>query len=131
MIDRSVLLIPKNPDGPLMVLVLGRVSTKRLNVKNIDASYEDVEPYLKSIYDGSTHIKFLGEQGSSMIVDRASIVEAEHEIETGLWDLVLMEDLSKAYRNPRHHYAFVQNCVDAETRVICTGDNLDTADPQW
>jgi len=131
MIDRSYPLIPKNPDGPLMTLVLGRVSTTRQNVKNIEASYKDVERYLNSIYDGPTHIKHLGEQGSGMLVDRASIMEAEREIETGNWDLVLMEDLSKAYRNPRHQYAFVQNCVDAETRVICTGDNLDTADPQW
>ncbi len=131
MIDRSVPLVPKNPDGPLMVLVLGRVSTKHQDVKNIEASYEDVERFLKSIYDGPTHLKHLGEQGSGMLVDRVSIVEAEQEIETGLWDLVLMEDLSKAYRNPRHQYAFVQNCVDAETRVICTGDNLDTADSDW
>jgi site-specific DNA recombinase len=131
MIDRSYPLVPKNPDGPLMTIALGRVSTTRQNVKNIDASYEDVERYLESIYDGPTCIKHLGEQGSGMLVDRASIMEAEREIETGNWDLVLMEDLSKAYRNPRHQYAFVQNCVDAETRVICTGDNLDTADPQW
>jgi len=62
-----------------------------------------------------------------MIVDRASIVEAEHEIETGLWDLVLMEDLSKAYRNPRISTPLCRTGVDAETRVICTGDNLDTA----
>jgi hypothetical protein len=131
MIDKSYPLVPKNLGGPLMTIALGRVSTKRQNVKNIDASYEDVERYLKSIYDGLTHIKHLGEQGSGMLVDRASIMEAEREIETGNWDLVLMEDLSKAYRNPRHQYAFVQNCVDAETRMICTGDNLDTADPQW
>ena len=131
MFDRSRPLIRKNPSGPLMAIVLGRVSTTYQNLKNIEASYHDVERYLRSIYDGPIHIKHLGEQGSGMLVDRATIVEAEREIETGAWDLVLMEDLSRAYRNPRHQYAFVQNCVDADTRVICTGDNLDTADPQW
>jgi DNA invertase Pin-like site-specific DNA recombinase len=66
-----------------------------------------------------------------MRTDRVTIMEAEDEIESGTWDLVIMEELSRAYRNPRHQYAFVQDAVDAGTRVICIGDNLDTADAEW
>jgi hypothetical protein len=131
MIDKSIPLIPKNPDGPLMVLMIGRVSTPHQDIKNIEASYEDDERFLNLIYEGPAHIKRLGEQGSGMLVDRATIVEAEKDIESGEWDLVLMEDLSKAYRNPRYQHAFVQNCVDTDTRLICIGDNLDTEDPNW
>src|SRR5262249_8846537 len=37
----------------------------------------------------------------------------------------------RLYRNPRYQYAFVQNAVDQDVRVICIGDNLDTADDNW
>src|SRR5262249_1646670 len=76
-------------------------------------------------------LKPLGEQASGMRTDRATILEAEAEVDTGTWDLVITEDLARLYRNPRYQYAFVQNAVDQDTRVICIGDNLDTADDNW
>src|SRR3954470_2569062 len=121
-------LVPKAPGGPLRVLVVGRISTVHQNHENIDASYRFVEDFLTRMYDGPIHYKHLGEQASGMRTDRATIVEAEEEIATGSWDLVITEALSRFYRNPRHQYAFVQNAIDHETRVICIGDNLDTAE---
>ncbi len=127
----NVPLTPKDPRGPLRVLILGRISTIHQDLENIQASYRYVEDYLHQIYQGLLHLKHLGERGSGLRTDRATIIEAEDAIDTGTWDLVIMEELSRAYRNPRHQYAFVQNAVDAATRVICIGDNLDTADDQW
>lgn len=124
-------LRPKDSGGPLRVIILGRVSTVHQNVSNIEASFEVCERYLADNWDGPTEILRLGEQGSGLSTERETIIRAEEEIATGTWDLVLMEDLSRAHRNPRHQYAFVQNAVDAETRVIAIGDNLDTADPNW
>jgi DNA invertase Pin-like site-specific DNA recombinase len=66
-----------------------------------------------------------------MLVDRATIREAEDTIASGDCDLVIAEDLSRIFRNPRHQYNFVQDAVDADTRVICIADNLDTADENW
>lgn len=131
MMNRHVPLVPKDPTGPLRVIMIGRVSTPQQSLENIEASYAADEKFLRQYYDGPLHTKHLGEQGSGMRTDRATILEAEEEIATGTWDLVLMEDLSRAYRNPRHQHAFVQDAVDADTRVICIGDNLDTADPNW
>lgn len=127
----NVPLVPKDPRGPLRVLVVGRISTIHQDVENIDASYRYVEEYLRRIYAGPVQFKYLGEQCSGMRTDRATIIEADEEIATGTWDLVITEDLSRFYRNPRHQYAFVQDAVDCETRVICIGDNLDTADEGW
>jgi DNA invertase Pin-like site-specific DNA recombinase len=124
-------LVPKNANGPLRVLIVGRISTIHQNVQNIDASYRYVEGFLKHQYTGPLEIKHLGEQASGMRTDRATIIEAEEEIATRTWDLVITEDLSRFYRNPRHQYAFVQDAVDNDTRVICIGDNLDTADDNW
>jgi site-specific DNA recombinase len=127
----NVPLVPKVPGGPLRVLVVGRISTIHQNSENIEASYRYVEEFMKRIYPGRIQYKYLGEQASGMRTDRATIMEADDEIATGTWDLVITEDLGRFYRNPRHQYAFVQDAVDHETRVICIGDNLDTADESW
>ena len=127
----SVPLTPRISDGPLQVLIIGRISTENQNEENIEASYRYVEDYLKQIHAGPLCIKHLGECASGMLTDRASIREAEELIAAGKIDLVIAEDLSRIYRNPRHQYDFVQNAVDQETRVICLGDNLDTADENW
>jgi DNA invertase Pin-like site-specific DNA recombinase len=110
---------------------MGRISTIHQDLENIAASYRYVEESLKQIYRGPIEFKHLGEQASGMRTDRRTVQEAEQEIESGTWDLVMSEDLSRIYRNPRYQYAFVQNAVDCGTRVICLGDNLDTADENW
>lgn len=131
MINTRVPLIPKDPTGPLRVLMIGRISTDYQNIENIEASFQSAQALLGEVYQGEVFIKPLGERGSGMLVDRASIREAEDEIETGSWDLVLMEDLARAYRNTRCQIAFVQHCHDCETRCISFGDGLDTADEHW
>lgn len=131
MLHPTVPLTPKDSDGPLRVLVIGRISTEHQNEENIDASFRYVEQYLTRAYSGPLETKHLGERASGMLADRSTIREAEDLIATGDWDLVIAEDLSRIFRNPRHQYNFVQDAVDAGTRVICIGDNLDTADENW
>jgi site-specific DNA recombinase len=131
MLQPSVPLQPKNPDRPLRIIVIGRISTVHQREESIEASFEYVDKYLREIYPGEIEVKYLGEQASGMLVDRATIREAEDLIGQGDWDVVIAEDLSRIFRNPRHQYNFVQDAVDAETRVICIGDNLDTADDNW
>ncbi|REJ64990.1 MAG: hypothetical protein DWQ31_19590 [Planctomycetota bacterium] len=131
MLNLSVPLTPKNSGGPLLVLIIGRISTEYQNIENIDASYRYVEKFLQESYDGPLEVKLLGEQASGMLTTRASIQEAESLVAEGKVDLVISEDLGRIYRNPRHQYDFVQNAVDMGTRVICLGDNLDTSDPNW
>lgn len=52
MITGAKLLVPRNPDGKLVVVVLGRISTEHQNAENIEASYRYVQSYLDRIYDG-------------------------------------------------------------------------------
>ncbi|MBN8625686.1 MAG: recombinase family protein [Planctomycetes bacterium] len=123
-------LSPKSGDT-LRVIALGRISTVHQDVENIAASYRYIESYLGKIYQGPLDITFLGEQASGMRTDRATIRQAEDMIAGGQVDLVIAEDLSRIYRNPRHQFAFVQDAVDVGTRVILIGDNIDTADETW
>lgn len=131
MIALSNPLKPRNPNGILFVVAIGRISDPKQNLSNIDASYDDAMRYIRGLYDGEMEIRYLGEQGSGMLVDRKTTRQAEELIARGIVDLVVAEDLSRIHRNPRMQYAFVQDCVDAGVRVICPGDNLDTADENW
>ncbi len=124
-------LVPKDPGSELQVVAIGRISTVHQDVENIEASYRYIQDYLQRIYRGPINIRLLGEQASGMLTDRATIREAEDLVAGGKVDLVIAEDLARIYRNPRYQYDFVQNAVDVGTRVICIGDNLDTADENW
>ena len=124
-------LVPKNPAGPLNVVAMGRISTVHQDIENIEASHRYIQEYLSHIYKGPMQVTLLGEQASGMLTDRATIREAEDLVASGKVDLMIAEDLARIYRNPRHQYCFVQDCVDQGTRVICVGDNLDTADENW
>lgn len=124
-------MAPSNGTKILNVLVIGRVSRPEQPITNIEAGYLYAERCLKDVYDGEAEVRRLGEQGSGMLVDRETIMEAYELIERGWPDLVLMEDISKSYRNPRWIYAFVQDCFDAGVRVIAPGDGLDTWEDNW
>lgn len=127
----TIPLVPKNPNGPLKVILIGRVSTIHQDKENIEASFRYDLAFLHANYSGISEIKCMGEQASGMLAGRATIVEACNLIESEQWDLVLVEDLSRIFRNPRFQWAFLQDCVDHLTRVICIADNIDTADPNW
>lgn len=124
-------LKPRNSDGILRVIIMGRISTVHQDVNSIVASQEYARDYLKSVYDGPMEVTCLGEQASGMLASRQSIETAEAMIATRSIDLVLAEDLGRIYRNPRYQYDFVQNAVDHRTRVICVADNLDTSSDNW
>lgn len=123
-------LLPKQP-GPLRVLTIGRISTEHQQLESIAAMHDVVETQLRQIYKGPFDLTKLGEQASGMLVDRPTILEAMRRIEAGEFDLVIVEDLSRVYRNPAFQYLFVQHCVDHDTRFIALNDNIDTADENW
>ncbi|PHS11143.1 MAG: hypothetical protein COA78_10400 [Blastopirellula sp.] len=128
-------LVPKIPDGPLCVIVMGRLSkaknTEEETQQTIESSYAFAEKFLADVYNGPIEIHHLGEQISGMVAERETILEAYKLIESGEIDVVISEDLSRIYRNPRHQFSFVQDCVDAKIRLICVADGLDTADENW
>ena len=124
-------MVPKNPDGVLHVQLIGRISTTHQNIENIEASFVPLRRLIAKLYDGESVIKQFGEQGSGMDPLRSSIREAEDEIDRGIVDLVVMEDIARAHRNIQYAVGFVQNAFDQETRVIAPGDGLDTADENW
>jgi site-specific DNA recombinase len=124
-------LVPGCPGEPLRVLIIGRISTPHQREESIEASYEFVKKYLAQIYDGPVSITCLGEQKSGMVADRQTIREAEDLIAGGKVDLLIVEDVGRIYREPRHLIAFVHDTVDAGVRLIAINDSLDTANDDW
>ena len=51
----NVPLIPRDPNGKLVVVVIGRISTPDQDKENIDASYRVVKKYLADIYRNPRH----------------------------------------------------------------------------
>jgi hypothetical protein len=133
--NNHIPLVPKHPDGKLRVLAIGRLSkpksTEEETQKTIESSLEVVRRHLDAIYDGPVLLTQLAEQESGLIADRATIQEAEELIAGGEVDLLIAEDLSRIYRSPRLQYAFVEDCVDSDVRVICVADRLDTEEDDW
>ena len=128
-------LTTSHQDGIPRVLALGRLSKAKPSEEEtemtIESSLDVVKKHLNYIYDGPLKLTQLAEQASGLIADRATIQEAEHLISKGEVDVVIAEDLSRIYRSARLQYAFVEDCVDQDVRVICVADRLDTAEVDW
>jgi DNA invertase Pin-like site-specific DNA recombinase len=124
-------LQPKRSGHPLAVIVIGRISTPQQDEANITASQSYAENFVRQFYTDPIKFLHLGEQASGMVAERETITQTLELIATGEWDLVITEDLSRIYRNPRFQWAFVQECVDQNVRLICIADGIDTADSNW
>lgn len=126
---------PKNPNGPLRVISIGRLSrpkeTQEQTFDSLEAIRKENERMLVQLYPDPKEILYLAEQISGTVAERETIRIVWDLVATGEWDLIIAEDLSRIFRNPRYQYAFVQDAVDAGIRVICFADNLDTADENW
>src|SRR5262245_47744725 len=115
-----------NTRGPLRVAIIGRISTPHQNESNIDASYRYVEEHLHKLHSVPLEIAHFAERARGMLSERQAIRQVEDLIADGRVDLVVAEDLSRIFRNPRHQLNFVQDAVDAGVRVCCIADGLDT-----
>jgi len=129
MISTTTPLTPKNADGVLRVVSIGRISTAHQDDDSISASHEYVRRFLADCYQGPMDLEPLGEQISGMIADRKTILHVEDRMDAGDVDLVIAEDLSRIFRNPRLQYSFVQDAFDRGVRVICIADNLVLCQP--
>lgn len=121
----------RKSDGILRVLILGRISTIHQNIENIAASQDASERRIREMYSGEMIITRLGDRGSGWRINRSAITEAERMIAAGEIDVVIMEELSRAWRNPEYQYKLAHMCRDSGVRLICWGDGIDTANPNW
>ena len=124
-------LTAKAKNGTLRAIGLGRISTAGQDAASIDAQHAAAKAWLAGQFPGPIDVRQFGEQVSGWVVDRDMMDSVNALIETGEWDLVLVNELREMYRNPKMQWQFVQRCVDAGVRFVSITDGIDTADPQW
>lgn len=122
-------LVAKN-GGKLKVLAVCRIST----LKQDEKSLEDQEASYRQWLDTSTQVPYelevIATQGSGECIDRAEYLDAIERVESGLYDLVITEDLGRICRRV-HAHIFCESCQDEDTRLIALNDNIDTGIEGW
>jgi hypothetical protein len=68
---------------------------------------------------------------SGEIADRPGINQVWAGIEAKRWHLIIAEESSRLYRHHKKAGELFESAVDADVRVICTSDSIDTADDDW
>ena len=117
-------LSPRN-GSVLRVLGITRISTLNQDPKSLDDPQALLRQWVQARFAGPIEWKFIAGQGSGECVDRKEVIEATNEVESGRYNLVIMEDLARHMRRT-HAVLFCEQCEDTETRLIAINDNIDT-----
>ncbi len=72
------------------------------------------------------NLTMIATQGSGEYLDREELSRLQKEIESRLYDGVIMEDLARNCRRV-HAYLTCELCEDCDTRLLALNDNVDTA----
>ncbi|MCY2990752.1 MAG: recombinase family protein [Planctomycetota bacterium] len=109
----------------LRVIVISRISTLNQDVRSLADQQAMLRQWVEDRYDGPVEWTFIEGQGSGECVDRKQVAEAEELVDSGQFDLVVMEDLSRHMRRV-HAVLFCEACEDEGTRLIAINDGIDT-----
>ncbi len=123
------MLVPRN-GVMLMVLIIARISTVHQDLRSLADQIALCERYVRDRYSGPVQFVHVKSQGSGELLDRAELAQAEAEVESGRFDLVVVEDLGRICRRNRA-IDFCELCEDACTRLIAINDSLDTSRDDW
>jgi site-specific DNA recombinase len=123
------LLRPRN-GVVLRVLVIARISTVHQDARSLDDQVALCQRYVSDRYQGEFETTVIQGRGSGEALDRQDLVDAEAAVETGRYDLVVVEDLGRICRRNYAVY-FCKPCEDSQTRLIALDDSLDTARGDW
>ncbi len=122
-------LTPKN-GVCLRVLAVCRISGKNQDEKSLDDQENFYREYLANHTTFPVEITVVKSVGSGERLDRDESAEIIAAVESGRYDLLLVEDLGRVYRRI-HALLLCEDCVDAGVRVISPNDNVDTSVEGW
>ena len=118
-------LRPRN-GRTLEVLGIARISTVHQDELSLTDQEDLYRRWLGQHYDGPFNLRMIASQGSGERLDRPESAEARAAVESGRYDLVIAEDLSRIFRR-LHAAMFCEFCQDYATRLIAINDRVDTA----
>ena len=114
----------------LRVLLIARISTVHQDARSLDDQAALCERYVRDRYPGPVQFTLIQGRGSGETLDRQDLADAEAAVESGAYDLVVVEDLGRICRRNRA-IDFCELCEDAGTRLIAVNDSIDTARDDW
>ncbi|MCC7423009.1 MAG: recombinase family protein, partial [Planctomycetaceae bacterium] len=116
----------------LIVLIYARYSTDDQNPSSITDQVAYCKRFLAAW--GITDVEFIiryDEAISGELSSRPGINAGTLLIRDGKCHVVIAEDSSRLFRNPSACLEFFETAVDADVRVICINDRIDTAEDDW
>jgi len=114
----------------LLVLIIARISTVHQDLRSLADQIALCEKYVRDRYPGPVRFVHIQGRGSGELLDRKDLADAEAAVESGLYDLVVVEDLGRVCRRNRA-IDFCEQCEDAGTRLVAINDSIDTARDDW
>ena len=107
----------------LHVLCIARISGDKQDPRSLDDQVALIRNWLRQNYEGTSELKIISGIGSGERLDRKEVHEASDAIESGQFDLVIMEDLGRAFRRV-HAILLCELCVDCGRLSIILLDTL-------
>lgn len=115
----------------LRVLIYARYSTDEQNPHSIEAQVDLCKALLRDLGITDAEITIVDDPAmSGEIYSRPGINQVRDGILAGRWDLIIVEDASRLFRNAQFCFELVGQAVDCDVRVICINDLVDTADDE-
>ena len=111
----------------LRVLIYARYSTDEQNPRSIEAQVAYCRRFLEALGVKEFTIEVLSDEAiSGEQIWRPGINQVSAGIEAKRWNLILVEDSSRLFRDPLPCIELVRAAVDHEIRTICINDFIDT-----
>jgi DNA invertase Pin-like site-specific DNA recombinase len=111
----------------LRVLIYARYSTDEQNPRSIDAQVAYCRRFLEALGVKEFTIEVMRDEGiSGEQIWRPGINQVSAGIENKRWNLILVEDSSRLFRDPQPCIQLVRAAVDHDIRTICINDFIDT-----
>ncbi len=116
----------------LRVLIYARFSTDEQNPRSIEAQISYCKRFLAELGITDVEIVLLYDKGiSGERMFRPGINDVRAGIDARQWDLIVVEDCSRLFRNAMACVELVNSAVDQDIRVFCINDEVDTADEEY
>lgn len=116
----------------LRVVIYARYSTDEQHPSSIADQIKYCRSFLANAGITAAEIAtFDDAEISGELISRPGIDEVRLGVQKRLWDLLVVEDGSRLFRHETELPVFVETAVDANVRVICINDYVDTAEPDW
>jgi DNA invertase Pin-like site-specific DNA recombinase len=88
-----------------------------------------VDHFLESVGVSDGELSYLSDEGiSGEELFRPGINQVREGIQRKAWDLIVVEDSSRLFRDPSFCIELVRSAVHQGIRVICINDYVDTAE---